>query len=69
MSQDDPNNGRIIKPAETKVDQSHTELHVEVNVDARGMSQEEAQKFTTESARAVWNEELRLMRANQKEVE
>lgn len=63
-------NGQVIAPpVESKIDQSHTEVNVSVNVDARGMSREEAETFTTQSARAVWDEELRRMRANQKEVE
>jgi len=69
MSVDDPNNGRVIKPAESKIDQSHTEINVSVRVDARGMSKEEAEKFTVETARATWNDELRRTRANQTEVE
>lgn len=69
MSPDDPNNGRIVQPAESKIDQSHTEVNVSVNVDARGMSKEEAEKFTVETARAAWSDELRRTRANQTEVE
>lgn len=69
MSPDDPNNGRIVQPAESKIDQSHTEVNVSVNVDARGMSKEEAEKFTVETARAAWSDELRRARANQTEVE
>ncbi|WLH44232.1 tape measure protein [Pseudomonas beijingensis] len=63
-------NGQVTsKPTESKIDQSHTELHVEVNVDARGMGASEVEKITTESTRALWDEELRKIRAAQKEVE
>lgn len=63
-------NGQVTsKPTESKIDQSHTELHVEVNVDARGMGADEVEKITTESTRALWDEELRKIRAAQKEVE
>jgi tape measure domain-containing protein len=52
----------------SNIDQSHTEIHVDVKVDARGMSKEEAEKFTVETAKRQWENALRETAVNQKEV-
>jgi tape measure domain-containing protein len=52
----------------SNIDQSHTEIHVDVKVDARGMSKEEAEKFTVETAKRQWEATLRETAVNQKEV-
>jgi hypothetical protein len=41
---------------------------VDVKVDARGMSKEEAEKFTVETAKRQWENALRETAVNQKEV-
>lgn len=69
MSADDPNNGRIIKPAESKIDQSHTEVNVSVNVDARGMDATEVKQLSAETFHDEFNKVLRTVRADQTEIE
>lgn len=69
MSAEDPNNGRIIKPAESKIDQSRTEVNVSVNVDARGMDADEVKKISAESFHDEFNKVLRTVRADQTEIE
>lgn len=69
MSAEDPNNGRIIKPAESKIDQSHTEVTVSVNVDARGMDATEVKQLSAETFHDEFNKVLRTVRADQTEIE
>jgi hypothetical protein len=69
MSAEDPNNGRIIKPAESKIDQSHTEVNVSVNVDARGMDATEVKQLSAETFHDEFNKVLRTVRADQTEIE
>jgi hypothetical protein len=69
MSADDPNNGRIVKPAESNIDQSHTEVNVSVNVDARGMDAAEMRQLSAETFHDEFNKALRTARASQTEVE
>jgi len=69
MSADDPNNGRIVKPAESKIDQSHTEVNVSVNVDARGMDATEVKQLSAETFHDEFNKVLRTVRADQAEIE
>jgi len=69
MSADDPNNGRIVKPAESKIDQSHTEVNVSVNVDARGMDATEVKQLSAETFHDEFNKVLRTVRADQTEIE
>ena len=67
LLENDPNSQTVNKPVESNIDQSHTEINVSVSVDARGMSQEEAQKFSADAAKEALKEEFRSTRANQKE--
>ncbi|TKJ85463.1 hypothetical protein PkoCFBP13504_09710 [Pseudomonas koreensis] len=60
-------NTHSTKPS-SNIDQSHTEIHVDVKVDARGMSKEEAERFTVETAKRQWENALRETAVNQKEV-
>ncbi|WP_339453987.1 hypothetical protein [Pseudomonas sp. EA_5y_Pfl2_R50] len=69
MSPDDPNNGRIVQPAESKIDQSHTEVNVSVNVDARGMDAAEVKQLSAETFHDEFNKVLRTVRADQTEIE
>lgn len=69
MSADDPNNGRIVKPAESNIDQSHTEVNVSVSIDARGLSPDQIDQLTDERFRENWERTLRTARSNQTEVE
>lgn len=69
MSPDDPNNGRIVQPAESKIDQSHTEVNVSVNVDARGMDATEVKQLSAETFHDEFNKVLRTVRADQTEIE
>lgn len=69
MSPDDPNNGRIVQPAESKIDQSHTEVNVSVNVDARGMDAAEVQQLSAQTFHDEFNKVLRTVRADQTEIE
>lgn len=69
MSPDDPNNGRIVQPAQSKIDQSHTEVNVSVNVDARGMDATEVKQLSAETFHDEFNKVLRTVRADQTEIE
>ncbi|MBS4079630.1 hypothetical protein [Pseudomonas rustica] len=68
MSADDPNNGRIVKPAESNIDQSHTEVNnnVTVNITAPpGSDEQEVGRIVRDEIGKV----LQTARASQTEVE
>jgi hypothetical protein len=68
MSADDPNNGRIVKPAESNIDQSHTEVHNDITVNITtppGSDEQVVGRIVRDEIGKV----LQTARANQTEVE
>jgi len=69
MSPDDPNSGHIVKPAGNVDNSVHSDVKVELNIDARGLSPDEVKQLSAESVRDEFDKVLRTARANQTEVE
>jgi hypothetical protein len=68
MSADDPNNWRIVKPAESNIDRSHTEVHNDITVNITtppGSDEQVVGRIVRDEIGKV----LQTARANQTEVE
>ena len=64
-----PNSAVINKPTGTIDNSVHSDVKVELNIDARGLSPDEVKQLSAESVRNEFDKVLRTARANQTEVE
>ena len=65
----DPNSAVINKPTGTVDNSVHSDVKVELNIDARGLSPDEVKQLSAESVRNEFDKVLRTARANQTEIE